>query len=189
MIGLEIFNTFILLLLVVAATASLWVKDLLVSAVFLEFTVFLCAYLGGNGSSGCCIYRSNGGCRDKHGGISGNSLSFEEKIKRLMKILSIIPVLAIGGLLLWAAQDFPKWGDVESPASKSPVSSHFIGNTGVDTEVPNMVTAVLADYRGFDTMFETVVVFIAGMAVIAILKGSTKGVREEKTMKLKQNLT
>ena len=55
---------------------------------------------------------------------------------------------------------------------KSPVSSHFINNTGVDTEVPNMVTAVLADYRGFDTMFETVVVFIAGIAVLAILKGS-----------------
>jgi multicomponent Na+:H+ antiporter subunit B len=35
-----------------------------------------------------------------------------------------------------------------------------------------MVTAVLADYRGFDTMFETVVVFIAGIAVLAILKGS-----------------
>ena len=37
-----------------------------------------------------------------------------------------------------------------------------------------MVTAVLADYRGFDTMFETVVVFIAGMAVLAILKNSSK---------------
>ena len=36
-----------------------------------------------------------------------------------------------------------------------------------------MVTAVLADYRGFDTMFETVVVFIAGMAVLAILKNSS----------------
>ena len=58
------------------------------------------------------------------------------------------------------------------PASKSPLSSHFIANTGVDTEVPNMVTAVLGDYRGFDTMFETVVVFIAGMAVLAILKNS-----------------
>ena len=34
---------------------------------------------------------------------------------------------------------------------------------------------MLADYRGFDTMFETVVVFIAGMAVLAILKGSVKG--------------
>ena len=92
-----------------------------------------------------------------------------------MKIFSLIPLIAIGALLLWAAKDFPQWGYVESPASRSPVSSHFIGKTGVDTEVPNMVTAVLADYRGFDTMFETVVVFIAGMAVLAILKGSTRG--------------
>ena len=89
-----------------------------------------------------------------------------------MKLISLIPVVAVGGLLLFAAKDFPEWGDPTSPASASPVSSHFIQSTGVDTEVPNMVTAVLADYRGFDTMFETVVVFIAGMAVLAILKGS-----------------
>lgn len=91
-----------------------------------------------------------------------------------MKSLSLIPVLLVGFLLVFAAQDFPEWGDPQSPASKSPVSSHFIAKTGVDTEVPNMVTAVLADYRGFDTMFETVVVFIAGMAVLAILKNSVE---------------
>jgi multicomponent Na+:H+ antiporter subunit B len=97
-----------------------------------------------------------------------------------MKLISLIPVVAVGGLLLFAAKDFPEWGDPASPASTSPVSSHFIQSTGVDTEVPNMVTAVLADYRGFDTMFETVVVFIAGMAVLAILKssGRRKGKRE-----------
>ena len=92
-----------------------------------------------------------------------------------MKKIALIPVVAIGLLLLYAAQDFPEWGDPASPASSSPVSSHFISNTGVDTEVPNMVTAVLADYRGFDTMFETVVVFIAGLAVLAILKNSKRG--------------
>ena len=97
-----------------------------------------------------------------------------------MKLISLVPVVAVGGLLLFAAQDFPEWGDPASPASTSPVSSHFIQSTGVDTEVPNMVTAVLADYRGFDTMFEAVVVFIAGMAVLAILKssGRRKGKRE-----------
>ena len=35
--GLELFNTFILLLLVVAAVASLWVRDLLVSAVVFAY--------------------------------------------------------------------------------------------------------------------------------------------------------
>ncbi len=43
--------------------------------------------------------------------------------------------------------------------------------------MPNMVTAVLADYRGFDTMFETVVVFIAGLALLAILKSSSSSKR------------
>ena len=74
-----------------------------------------------------------------------------------MKRAAFVLVLVIGLLLSWAVQDFPSWGDPHAPASSSPVSSHFIANTGVDTEVPNMVTAVLADYRGFDTMFETVV--------------------------------
>ena len=108
-----------------------------------------------------------------------------------MKWISLVPILAVGGLLLFAAKDFPEWGDPQSPASSSPVSSHFINNTGVDTEVPNMVTAVLADYRGFDTMFETVVVFIAGVAVIAILKGSGRrrgGVRKDHEVEAEPDL-
>jgi multicomponent Na+:H+ antiporter subunit B len=91
-----------------------------------------------------------------------------------MKRTALIVVLLIGLLLAWAARDFPSWGDPDAPASSSPVSSHFIASTGVDTEVPNMVTAVLADYRGFDTMFETVVVFIAGLAVVSILRGGPR---------------
>ena len=105
-----------------------------------------------------------------------------------MKFFSLIPVISIGGLLLWAANDFPQWGDVESPASKSPVSSHFIGNTGVDTEVPNMVTAVLADYRGFDTMFETVVVFIAGLRLLPFLVDQPLGGEEGRIMRWKLSL-
>ena len=88
-----------------------------------------------------------------------------------MKRAAFVLVLVVGLLLSWAVQDFPSWGDPHAPASSSPVSSHFIANTGVDTEVPNMVTAVLADYRGFDTMFETVVVFIAGLSEVSILRG------------------
>ena len=90
-----------------------------------------------------------------------------------MKNISVIPVVLVGFLLIYASVDFPEWGDPQSPASTGEVSSHFIAQTGVDTEVPNMVTAVLADYRGFDTMLETVVVFIAGMAVLAILRNLT----------------
>jgi len=39
-----------------------------------------------------------------------------------------------------------------------------------ETEVFNIVTSILIDYRGFDTLFETVVIFTAGIAVILLLR-------------------
>ncbi len=90
-----------------------------------------------------------------------------------MKKLAGIVVLIVGFLLLYGVsdrEDFPSWGDSNSPANDSPLSHYFITDTISDTEVPNMVTAVLADYRGYDTMFETVVIFIAGIAIFAILR-------------------
>ncbi len=39
-----------------------------------------------------------------------------------------------------------------------------------ETGVPNMVTAGLADYRGYDTLGETTVIFTAGISVILLLR-------------------
>ena len=87
-----------------------------------------------------------------------------------MKALGLIAVLATGLLLLAASRDFPDWGDPHSPASSYRLSRHFITETINETAVPNMVTAVLADYRGYDTLFEAVVIFTAGIAVIGVLR-------------------
>ena len=87
-----------------------------------------------------------------------------------MKTLAFIAVLVTGALLLYATADFPAWGAADSPANGSALSQYYIEKIRVKTEVPNMVTAVLADYRGFDTMFETVVIFVAGIAIIAVLR-------------------
>ena len=40
--------------------------------------------------------------------------------------------------------------------------------------MPNIVTAILGDYRGYDTMFETVVIYCAGMAVLSVLRRDRK---------------
>ncbi len=87
-----------------------------------------------------------------------------------MKILPLIAVAVVGALLLAATGDFPAFGDSESPANEDRLSSHFIEGSVHETKVPNLVTAVLADYRGFDTMFETVVIFVAGIAIIGVLR-------------------
>ncbi|MCK5310776.1 MAG: Na(+)/H(+) antiporter subunit B [Desulfobacteraceae bacterium] len=90
-----------------------------------------------------------------------------------MRFIAFIIVLLCGGLLLYATADFPAWGDPNSPAN-SYLSPHFIEKSMDETGVPNLVTAVLADYRGFDTMFETAVVFCAGLACFLLLRNFKK---------------
>lgn len=86
-----------------------------------------------------------------------------------MKSFGIVAVVLCGALLIYGTVDFPDWGDPTSPASTH-VSPYYIEQAIPDTSVPNIVTAVLADYRGYDTMFETAVVFTAGIACIFLLR-------------------
>ncbi|UCB49148.1 MAG: Na(+)/H(+) antiporter subunit B [Deltaproteobacteria bacterium] len=86
-----------------------------------------------------------------------------------MKIIGLFIVVLTGALLVYATVDFPPWADPGSPASRH-VSPHYIEKTMEETSVPNIVTAVLADYRGFDTMFETTVIFGAGVACFLLLR-------------------
>ena len=86
-----------------------------------------------------------------------------------MKAIGIMLVVIFGGLLIYCSLDFPAWGDPYSPASTH-VSTYYIENALEHTSVPNIVTAILADYRGYDTMFETIVIFTAGIACIILLR-------------------
>lgn len=90
-----------------------------------------------------------------------------------MKALYLTLALLTGLLLVYGAAEMPDWGDPNSPASRH-VSPRYIEKTYSETEVPNMVTAVLADYRGYDTFGETTVVFTAGICVLLILRGAKK---------------
>jgi multicomponent Na+:H+ antiporter subunit B len=86
-----------------------------------------------------------------------------------LKIIGFIIALSTGVLLISATGDFPEWADPASPASTH-LSPHFIEKTMEETSVPNIVTAVLADYRGYDTMYETAVIFTAGLACFILLR-------------------
>ena len=86
-----------------------------------------------------------------------------------MKLIALAMAILCGGVLISATVDFPVWGDPNSPASTY-LSPYFLQHSMEDAGVPNVVTTVLADYRGFDTMFETVVVFAAGVACFLLLR-------------------
>ena len=90
-----------------------------------------------------------------------------------MKLLALIAVLMTGILLLYGTIDMPNWGDPDSPASIH-VSPRYIEKTVEETAVPNVVTSVLVDYRGYDTLGETVVIFTAAMACILLIRRPRK---------------
>ena len=88
-----------------------------------------------------------------------------------MKPLAFIVVCITGALLIYATGEMPDWADPQSPASTH-VSPRYIEKTLEDTMVPNMVTSVLADYRGYDTLGETTVIFTAGVCCVVLLRRS-----------------
>lgn len=75
---------------------------------------------------------------------------------------------AAGGALLYAIGGLPRYGDAASAANMH-VGRAYVEATSHDIGIPNVVTAVLSSYRGFDTLGETAVIFAAGVAVALLL--------------------
>jgi len=90
-----------------------------------------------------------------------------------LKIVNLFIVIITGMVLAYGTMDMPDWGDPDSPASRH-VSPDYISDAVEKTATPNIVTAVLADYRGYDTLGETAVIFSAGMACILLLRRKRK---------------
>jgi multicomponent Na+:H+ antiporter subunit B len=90
-----------------------------------------------------------------------------------LKALYLIATVLTGLLLCYGAIEMPRFGDPASPASRH-VSPRYIEDVIDETAVPNMVTAVLADYRSYDTLGETTVVFTAGIACLLLLRKRKK---------------
>ncbi len=75
--------------------------------------------------------------------------------------LPLVAALVIGGLLVYGTLGLPAFSDPEAPIHRH-VAPRYINDALRETGVPNVVTAVLASYRGYDTLGETTVVFTAG---------------------------
>ena len=101
------------------------------------------------------------------------ALSFtrhEQKPRGNDSLVAIAFVVVTGGMLIYGTLDMPFYGDPNSPAQQHPEhTQHYLTKSAGETGIPNVVTSVLASYRGYDTLGETVVVFTAGIAVLSLL--------------------
>ena len=92
----------------------------------------------------------------------------EEKPK-FKSILPLTICLTIGGLLIYGTYGLPPFGASDTPIHTH-ISVQYLERSMSETGVPNVVTSVLASYRGFDTLGEVIVVFTAAIGVLSILK-------------------
>ena len=75
---------------------------------------------------------------------------------------------AAGAAAMYAIPDLPAVGDPDAPAHTH-VAPRYLAESGEAIGIPNVVTSVLADYRGFDTLGEVAVIFTAGIGVFLLL--------------------
>nr|WP_225444418.1 DUF4040 domain-containing protein [Pseudomarimonas arenosa] len=80
---------------------------------------------------------------------------------------------SVGLLLVYGALGLPAFSDPNAPIHRH-VAPHYLNEMPKEIDVPNVVTAVLASYRGFDTLGEVTVVFTAGAGVVALLRRRRK---------------
>jgi multicomponent Na+:H+ antiporter subunit B len=85
-------------------------------------------------------------------------------------ILPLFVVLVVGGALVWGTLSLPPFGVADSVIQQH-VVPRYLAKSIAETNVPNVVTSVLADYRGYDTLGETTVIFTAGIGVMLLLRG------------------
>ena len=92
----------------------------------------------------------------------------EEKRHRVLQTGPLLAALITGAALVYGTFDMPMYGDPNAPIHRH-VAPRYIQDSLAETGVPNMVTSVLASYRGYDTLGETTVILTAATGVLVLL--------------------
>jgi len=96
------------------------------------------------------------------------ALSDREERQRPLRLMPFLVVGVTGAALLVGTLDMPHYGDPAAPIHQH-VAPEYIVGTEREFGLPNIVTAVLASYRGYDTLGETAVIFTAAVGVMLLL--------------------
>lgn len=106
--------------------------------------------------------------------------SSEEKPASPKNMFSALVVVVVTGIvLIFGTLDMPHYGDPKAPIHHH-VAPRYLNNSDQEVGLPNVVTSVLASYRGYDTLGETFVIFTAAAGVLAIMGRIRRPNRREK---------
>lgn len=101
-----------------------------------------------------------------------------ESVPTHTPLLPLFVAIVTAGLLLYGTIGLPPFG-TDGTAVHTHVGPRYLEKSIEETGVPNVVTSVLASYRGYDTLGETTVIFTAGIAVLLLLGGKKRKAKKQ----------
>ena len=96
----------------------------------------------------------------------------EESVGTAYIFMPLALCIVAGALLILAVLALPPFGAFDTPVHQHVAPRYLMESYDV-LHIPNVVTTVLASYRGFDTLGEVIVIFTSGLGVVLLL-GSWK---------------
>ena len=108
----------------------------------------------------------------------------EEEKRINSQLIPALSCIVLGAILIWCSFDLPEIGLASSPIHLHLAPDYIIGSKN-DIGIPNVVTSILASYRGYDTFGEVIVIFTAGIAVLTLLQNVKKEKKNIKNIKKK----
>ncbi len=174
----------LLFFLVVCALAAVFMKDLLSATVILVAYSLIMSLVWmrlnavdvafteasvGAGITTVLIIATLSRTKRMEEDAGGRAARGRRKGHFIMRLVPIVVVVAIAGALVYGTMDMPDFGDPGAPAHQHG-ADRYIKEGHHETASENVVTAVLANYRGYDTLGETTVIFTAGMGVLLLLR-------------------
>lgn len=89
--------------------------------------------------------------------------------RKIYRISSVLFCIFLVAMLLVAVSNLPTFGNPDNPVNNE-VAARYIENGLQETGAVNIVTGMILDYRAFDTLGESHVLFIATCTVLILLR-------------------
>ena len=105
------------------------------------------------------------------------SVSGDREFFGLTVTVAVVLIIAVTGVLVFA--DFPALGESVMDRFADAPSAYYVKHGLAETGAANIVTAVLLDFRAYDTLGEASVLFCAVMGALAVLRRRARKRREE----------
>ena len=185
-----IFGIFLLTLLLITAVAIVRTKNLFVAVMLMGIASLLIAanFFLLDAADVALTEAAVGAGISTVLFLSALALTSErERSATSRKALSMVVVTAAALVVIYATFDKPAFGSPDAP-TQTYVAPWYLEKTREFVDIPNVVTAVLGSFRGYDTLGEVLVVFTAGIGVLFLLAGGPGDKRPSSNVGLSQHL-